>query len=311
MEIISIVAGLILLYFGGELLVTGAVNISKKLNISAIIIGMTVISLGTSAPELFVSITSGIHDAPGLAMGNIIGSNIVNILLGLGLTSVFYKIKFNFRATAREMYLMLFVTALIIIFIIISDLTYIHSIIFLTILVIHSYFLLKTAKQSPVEERELEEEFRQLNLINAILLSVIGLAMLSYGAQILVDGSIIIAKNIGVPETIIGLTIVAIGTSLPEIATCFIAAKRSHSDIIIGNIIGSNIYNILLIAGVASLINPLPSDTKLRLFDLPIMGILTLTIFLMMRQTHYMHRRSGIIFTAIFVIYIVLQYTLS
>jgi cation:H+ antiporter len=243
-----------MLCFGGNWLVTGGVTISKKLGVSQMLIGMTVVAYGTSTPELAASIAAaGQHTQ--LILGNIVGSNISNIGMVIGISAILVPLAVQKSNVKKEIPIMIGVSLLLVALSIDSIITQLEGVLLLGGLVAFTVFLYQSVKkQRKVEEEPKEKPPEKKYLLRALGLVAIGISLLWIGAWITIDNAVIIAQSFGISERIIGLTIIAIGTSLPELITSVIAIKKGHHDIGIGNIIGSNIYNVLMILGVASAI---------------------------------------------------------
>lgn len=268
MDYLYIVIGLIGLFFGGEALVRGSVRIAQRLSISPLIIGLTVVGFGTSTPELLVSVQAALRGVPDIAIGNIIGSNTANILLISGLTSVVWPIRVKAADVKRDLGFMSASALLLIPLFALGEIGRLAGLILVSGL---AAYLVWTFAMSGQDVEEAESKEVQSAIGTSLLWVAFGLAALVFGAQFLVDGAVSVARSFGVSEAFIGLTIVAVGTSLPELATSLIAAFRRRSDIAIGNIIGSNIFNVLGILGATALIAPIPVIGRFLTFDLPIM----------------------------------------
>lgn len=253
-DILFLIIGLALLYFGGEWLVRGSGSLAARLSLSPLFIGLTIVAFGTSAPELVVSLQSTLAGAPAIALGNVLGSNICNIGLILGLSAMIFPIAVHKQLIRVEIPIMLGVTALLLFFVMDGALSQFEGITFIVLLlayVVVGYFL---AKKAAVEAEDAIEVTKSVWL--DIALVGVGLALLIGGGKLLVIGAVNIARTAGLGEAVIGLTIVAFGTSLPELSTSIIAALKKRADIAVGNIVGSNILNILCILGVCSIIKP-------------------------------------------------------
>jgi cation:H+ antiporter len=259
----SLIAGLIVIILGANWLVSGSAAIAKRLNIPDLVIGLTVVAIGTSTPELTVSLASAINGKTDIAIGNVIGSNIANIFLILGVSALIYPIKVERKTQVIEIPLALL--AVILVGVSANDIwldgTYQNAIsridglfllAFMIVFLYYTFYVAQGSNETPTESIVL------LPLPKAIGLISIGLIGLFFGGQLMVDGAVQIAKMLGMSESLIGLTIVAVGTSLPELATSVVAARKGNSDIAIGNVVGSNIFNVFLILGVSALFKPLP-----------------------------------------------------
>ena len=261
MTYLMVLGGLVLLFMGGEALVRGSVSIARKLNISELVIGLTLVGFGTSVPELVTSLRAIGQGAVGIAVGNVVGSNIANILLVLGLAAVIRPILTNPKALSRDGAVMVGVTALLCALIWFDLFTRLAGFGLIGLLLAYlAYSLVADQKRDThagaMHAAEGEIVQAQYGLFVGLVIAVIGLAAVIIGARLLVDGGVSIARDFGISETIIGLTIVAVGTSLPELATTAVAAYRGKSDVALGNIIGSNIFNVLGILGVTALVQP-------------------------------------------------------
>jgi len=256
-----VLGGLILLFIGGEALVRGSVSVARKLNISELVIGLTLVGFGTSVPELVTSLRAIGQDAVGIAVGNVVGSNIANILLVLGLAAVIRPILTNPRALARDGMIMLAVTALLCALIWFDMFTRPVGIGLLGLLLAYlTYSFIadqrRGSEAAAMHAAEGEVVEAHYGLVVGLLIALGGLVGVILGARLLVDGGVVIARDLGISETVIGLTIVAVGTSLPELVTSVVAAYRGKSDVALGNIIGSNIFNVLGILGVTAIVQP-------------------------------------------------------
>lgn len=271
---ILLIAGLMLLVFAGDLLVRGAVGVAEILGIEPLIIGLTVVAFGTSAPELFVSVQAVLQGSPGLAIGNIVGSNIANVLAVLGLPAVILAFQARQPGIRRNLSVMLAFSAVLTLMILDGTLSRLEGAILFTGLCAYVWWQIHRAHKSRTAVQEdYREEIGEAphDMPRVVFYILIGLAGLPIAAQLTVVGASDIARSFGVSETAIGLTIVALGTSLPELATSFMAALRKSNAVAIGNIVGSNIFNIACIMGITALILPLPVPESIIGFDIWIM----------------------------------------
>jgi len=278
---LQVVGGFVILLIAAEAMVRGAVIIAEKLGISPIVIGMTVVAFGTSAPELVVSLNAGMNGAPGLAIGNIVGSNIANIWLILGAACLVTPILVKPDALKRDIVLLAGGSLLFMIFCLQGTLGVTAG---SALLVVFGAFLAASffrEKPDPKEVEEYKEELAELekgipkNLPLALAATVAGIVGLAYGSDLLVDGGTEIARSFGVPEAVIGLTLFAFGTSLPELAASIVAAYRGHPDVAIGNVIGSNVFNMMLVGGVVSVVTDLRVPEQVNQFDIWVMLVAT------------------------------------
>lgn len=261
MMYLFVIGGLLLLFIGGEALVRGSVSVARKLNISELVIGLTLVGFGTSVPELVTSLQAIERGAVGISVGNVVGSNIANVLLVLALAALISPILVNPQALRRDGTIMIAVTALLCALMWFDQFGRLAGFILVGLLISYLVFSLLADSQpgnaaGEMHRAEGETVETQFGLITGILIAIAGLAGVVAGANLLVTGSVSLARSFGISETVIGLTIVAVGTSLPELATSVIAAFRKRADVAIGNIIGSNIFNILGILGITALVHP-------------------------------------------------------
>ncbi|HET6516844.1 MAG TPA: calcium/sodium antiporter [Nitrosopumilaceae archaeon] len=298
--------GLAVLYFGANWFVDGSVTIAKKLRISQIVIGLTIVAFGTSAPELAVNVSAALNGIPDVVMGNIVGSNILNVGLILGLSAIVSPLLVKKVTIKKEVPIMIGVSIVLIMMSIDGVLSLIDGIILVAGVLFFVFFSYKSSKK---EEIDLEEVPAGLKLEKAnvmpksILLLGIGLSLLTVGAFLTINNAVVLAKTIGVTERIIGLTLVAVGTSLPELTTSIIAAKKGHFDLSVGNIIGSNIFNILAILGISAAIIDI-SIADETFFDYYVMLAFCLVLIPIMKTGFVISRIEGISLVAGYIAYI-------
>ncbi|MCF8466601.1 MAG: calcium/sodium antiporter [Sneathiella sp.] len=312
MMYLQVAAGLVILLVCGELLVRGSVALAEQMGVSKLVIGFTVIAFGTSAPELVVCIQAAIDGAPGIAFGNVIGSNIANILLVIGIPALIYPLVCDTRSALRDSLIMVGASAL---FMVLAWNGVIHFwqgavlVAVLAAVVLRSYF--RARREGDEGAEEALEEYEQ-NMPKSIWISLLFVAMgligLILGSRLLVDGAVIIAKIAGVSDEIIGLTLVALGTSLPELATSIIAAFRRHGDVAIGNVLGSNLFNITGIIGVTAMIEPMSAPTQILHFDLWIMLFVSLLMIPIFLSKKPVGRVLGGAFCIAYVAYVTAQF---
>jgi len=306
LDSLKILLGLILLYYGGDFLVTGSVRLSRFFKLSTFVIGATVIAFGTSAPELAVAILAALDAAPELAMGNVIGSNIANIGLVLGLTALIAPLVISPKRLKHE-YPPLFLATLIIL-LLAWDLN-IHRSEGIIMLALLALYLWRSFNQKEDFETGQEEVglFANKGISYQFVLVLFGLVGLISGAKFLVSGGVSIARMIGISEWFIGITIVAIGTSLPEIVASIMAARRGQGEMAIGNIFGSNIFNILMVLGITSVIHPLNIQEPIHP-DLNIaVGITILLLVLLLLGKYFLKKLGGIVLLSTYCLYITLK----
>jgi cation:H+ antiporter len=294
--LIQLLIGLVLLTIGAERLVHGSSSVAFKLGLSPLVIGLTVVAFGTSAPELVVSIRATLAGNSDIAIGNVIGSNIANIALILGLTALIRPMTIHFRILKVEIPLMILITLTASWFIIGDEITRIEGAILFAGLIAFIYFSIVSARSVPEEAKNLLIEEPEIDVDTPIWKSwfyvVLGLGLLVGGGELLVTGAVEIASLLGISQAVIGITIVAVGTSLPELATSAVAAFKKESDIAVGNVIGSNIFNLLCILGITGMIHPLDSS-NFGLVDLGFMLGLSILILPMMRRGFELNRWEG------------------
>lgn len=305
--------GLVILLLAGDSLVKGAVNLSLRLGVPALIVSLTIVAFGTSAPELLISIQAVLDDAPGLALGNVVGSNTANILLVLGIPALLATMHTSECNTKKTFNYMIAASLLFIALAFRGVFDWIAAVILLAAL---AYVLFDQAMEAknhrdadvpdPIDdEEEIEGVDPDLPGWRIAIFLILGLIGLPLGASLLVDNATIIAKTYGVSDTVIGLTLVAIGTSLPELATTVMAALRRQADVALGNVIGSNMFNLLAIIGIAALVDPIPVDPEFLRFDLWVMlgASILLVPFVYMRRD--ITRIWGVALSALYVTYLV------
>ncbi|MCR4376930.1 MAG: calcium/sodium antiporter [Rhodospirillales bacterium] len=312
MTYLQLLAGFALLFGGAEFLVRGAVLVASKLGLSAMLIGMTVVGFGTSAPEFVVSLNAAFDGSPGIAMGNVVGSNIANIWLILGVAALIAPVMVNTRAVIRDAMMLVGSTVLFALLCLFGIIEHIAGGILFLLLI--GYFLWVYRQErtdgaaAHLHERE-AEEFQDvpMNIWVAWGSALGGLAALVYGADLLVGSGTVLARDAGVPEEVIGLTLFAIGTSLPELAASVTAAWRGHADVAIGNIVGSNLFNTLGVAGGVAALTTLPVPEQIAGFDLWVMVVATFMLLAYLTLSVRLRRRDGALFAGIYCAYIAAQ----
>ena len=302
MDYLYLLGGIVGLFIGGEALVRGSVDIARRMAIPPLLIGLTVVGFGTSTPELLVSVDAALSGVPDIALGNVVGSNIANILLIVGLSAMVWPIRVMGDTLKRDTAVMVAAALALLPIFAMGIMGRPAGAILLAGLAAYLIWAYLSAGSAPDEE---EGAKPPATILIALLWVVAGLAALMLGARFLVDGAVSIARDLGVSEAFIGLTIVAVGTSLPELATSLIAALRRQSEIAIGNIVGSNIFNILGILGTTAMISPIPVAPRFLSFDLPIMIAVSalLTFLLVTRPT--IGRGMGLVMLIAYIAYVV------
>ena len=314
LNVLLIIVGFALLIKGADFLVSGSSKIAKKFHIPEIIIGLTIVYIGTSMPELFVSITSAVEGYSDMALGNVIGSNICNLLLILGLSSVIRPIKFQRETRIIELPLSLILT--IIFWIICFSNNFISKaegifllVLFLGFILYTIYMGLQGDKSEKKSQEVLKEERGKFFIFKNVVYIIIGIIALKYGGDFVVDNSVEIAELFNISDAIISLTILAIGTSLPELVTSVTAAIKGNSDIAIGNIIGSNIFNMLMIIGVSASIKPITYNPSYNIqMIILLIAIVFLALFPFIKPKNEMSRGNGIVYIITYIVYMVLLF---
>ena len=294
---------LVILYFGAEGLVTGAASMAKRMGLSPLVIGLTIVSIGTSAPELLVSVKAAMNGQSALSIGNVLGSNFFNVGIILGLSALIYPLSVKRQLLKLDVPVMILASLLFFVLFLDFEISRVEAFIFVLVLISYFTYMLVTSKKKQGKQTEEENDIRlSKHWILDILFIGVGLAALVYGSDMLVVNAVIIAGRLGMSEAMIGLTIVAAGTSMPELATSVVAAMKKRADIAIGNVVGSNIFNILFILGVAGLIQPI-STVEINyvdsLFNIGI-GVL---LWLFMKRSSRITRAQGTVFLGVYLLY--------
>ena len=312
LSIILIIVGFVFLIVSADLLVDGSRGIAKKFHIPEIIIGLTIVSIGTSMPELFVSITSALEGYSDMALGNIVGSNLCNLLLILGLSAILKPVTFQKETRIYEIPMCLLFTIILAIFCNtgnrISRIEAVALIILFTLFLGYTIFMGKKKSSEELENNQ-KDETKNNSTIKNLSLIILGIIGLKLGGSLAVDNAVNVANYFNVSEKIISLTILAVGTSLPELVTSVTAAIKGNSDIAIGNIIGSNIFNMLLIIGVSAIINPITYNTSYNLdFSILLISTIVLALFPFIPPKDKMSRANGVIYFLMYVAYIAILF---
>ena len=304
--------GLLLLFFGGELLVRGSVALALKMRISTLVVGMTVVSFATSAPELFVSLQAVLNDSNDIAFGNIIGSNIANIALVLGVTALIFRVKIS-EQTANLNYPFLLISSLIFgaVMFYFNGIPQEVGFLFIFLLLVFTWILISKSRKenlkSSSDEDELLKQASSDSLFKSLGFLIAGIVLLKFGADYLVEGTISIAKKFDISERIIAVTVLAIGTSIPELTTSIVAALKKENNLAVGNLIGSNIFNILAVLGVVASIKEINiADSDILSFDYVwmITIIFILGLFIYFPSKLQLSRTEGVLLLLIYISYI-------
>lgn len=315
MSFILLIIGFFFLIKGADLFVDGAASIARKFNIPSMIIGLTIVAMGTSAPEAAVSITSSLSGQNDMSVANVVGSNFFNILVVLGVSSLISKLPVQKNTIKKDTPFLLIVSGLLLVFGINKYISRIEGLILLIVFVYFLYSTVKMAKSATNLDSSSDNEIAlaesdtttQTPILKTVILSVIGILGIVIGGDMVVDSATSIATLFGMSANLVSLTIVAIGTSLPEFVTSIVAIKKGETEIAIGNVIGSNIFNILLVLGLATFISPITIST-LALIDIIFMLCITILLYLFMKKDYSLLKKHGIILVGIYIVY--MSYTI-
>ena len=305
---IKFIAGLGALYLGADVLIRGASRLARDLGVNALVIGLTVVAMGTSMPELLVAVVASVRDSGDIAIGNVIGSNVANIALILGIGALIRPIRVQMRLLVREVPIMIFASLAFYVFALDGRLSIWDGLALTAGFIAFTLYLLDGARR---ESPAIEVEYQRFvpaggNLTGHILLTVIGLAVLLVGAQMVVSGAARTAEYLGISELAIGLTVVALGTSLPELATAVAASVQDEGEILVGNVVGSNVFNLLAVLGVASLARPIPVSPAVIQVEAPVMLAVSVIVLPFVWTTLRLTRWEGIILLAAYAAFVVL-----
>ena len=298
------VIGALILYYGANLLILGSKSIAYRYKLSPIIIGITLVAFGTSLPELIVSLFAVVKDDSGIVIGNVFGSNIANIGLVLGTTAIISPIYFHYEKIRFDLFTLLFSTLITTIFIYLNGMNMYHGIFYIFLLIVYcvSLFYKNVIDDDIVNETD--------STIFSIFAKVgFGILGLSIGANFIVDSAQNIALNLGLPSVLIGMSIVALGTSLPELAASLASIKHKQEGFVIGNIIGSNLFNILLVLGLSIIVKPIPINFYNILLQLLFMVILTILLYILLRNKHGISRLDGLWILIIYILFLYFNFS--
>lgn len=322
MDVLLIVSGLVFLFFGGEALVRGSVGLAGRLGISTLLVSLVIVGFGTSAPELLVCLKAALQGSPDLALGNAVGSNIANIFLILGVAAVLKPIASGNFSIRRDTVAVIFASLILVSFSYFHEISRAGGTLMLVLLLAYLYFAYWQEKRVSaaaltqihdfqnriVEEMVEETDAGNDSALKSAGLVLAGLVMLIAGAGWLVTGASSVARSFGVSEAVIGLSLVALGTSLPELTTAFIASVKGQSDVVIGNVLGSNLFNIMGILGITAMISPLPLTGRIVEVDLWLMLGSALLLYPIVRSGHVISRTEGAIFLVFYGLYFSLMF---
>ena len=298
-----LVLGLALLAFGGDTLVSGAVCLARRLKVSPLLIGLTLVGFGTSTPELVTSLIAAVKGSDGIAVGNVVGSNIANILLVLGAAAVIRPVRVETQAFRRDGVFLGISALALVMAAVIGSIGFVMGVVLTGLLFFYvGYSYVSDKKQQYSEVPDLNRELSGESAVRSLIKTGIGIALTLLGAKLLVDNAIILARDWGISEAVIGLSVVAVGTSLPELATSVMSAVKKQSDVAFGNVVGSNIYNALFILGVTALIVPLSVSDGMR-FDIALMCVVTVLLIVIAGLKGGFTRPIGGVFLALYAAY--------
>ena len=312
--VIRFVVGLVLLVVGAELLVRGASRLATTLGISPLVVGLTVVAFGTSAPELAVGVSSALAGQPDIALGNVVGSNIANILLVLGLAALVTPVVAGLRVVRREVPLMIAASVVLWLMALSGQIDRLEGALLFAGILAYTAFLVRSSRRESAQVRsEFAAEYQAppggglRAVVSNLALATVGLVLLLLGADWIVRGATAMAAAMGIPEVVVGLTIVAIGTSLPEIATSVLAGLRGHRDIAVGIVVGSCVFNILMVLGATALVSPQPLSVSPALLavDLPLMVAAAVACLPILYTGLQVDRREGVLLLGFYVAYLV------
>lgn len=316
-NVLGLVVGGLGLFFGGSWLVKGASRLAMALGVSALIVGLTVVALGTSAPELLVSLTAALEASSDVALGNVVGSNIANIGLILAVSALITPMVLDWRVLRREIVFLLAFTIFSIIMSVDGSFSRIDGVVLVLGYIVYTAVIYRQARS---ERREIEPELTEYEAARHLTdranplieagRALLGLVTLVIGARLFVGGAVGVAREIGLSELIIGVTLVAVGTSLPELITCIIAAQRREHDIVMGNILGSNIANLLVILGIVAIIQPIPVPVSVQSIDYPVM-LFFAVLLLPMALRRRLHLWGGLALLVLYGAFILLSLSRS
>lgn len=305
-QILILIVGLAMLYGGSSLLVEGSASTATMFAVRPVIIGLTIVSLATSAPELLVSLVAAFKGSGGISLGNILGSNVINITLVLGISAIIKPVAIKKQIITIEIPYMIFISFVFWTLCMDSAIGRMDGFILIFFLIVFLIYGIATAKEKGTPDGRVSPPKKTLG--KNILFIIVGIVTLSFGANFVVREAITIANTIGLSQTFIGISVVALGTSLPELATSAVAAARGESDISVGNVVGSNLFNICLVMGTVGIFNPMAVDKGLHYFQFPFMIFICFTLGFFAYVKQAVSKTTGFLFIILFVIYIGVSY---
>jgi len=309
MTVILFLVGLGLLFLGGEVFVRAAAALGKRLHMSPMVAGLTIVAFATSAPELAISLNAAVSDLPALAIGNVIGSNICNLALILGIVTIIKPAPVRQALIRRDALVMAITTLLVPGLLLDGQLTRIEGTLLLLCILVYIALTAWHARTTRADRHPEEHSVPTLseNLLINLILAAAGVVLLVAGSRVFVDASVSIAETIGVPNAVVGLSAAALGSSLPELSASIIAARHGQPEMAVGNLIGSNVFNLLLILGATSVVQPLMMRS-VTLIDLGVMIFVTALALVLMLTRARLKRREGVVLTSVYVLYMVWLY---
>lgn len=306
LSVLLFLAGALLLYAGAEGLVRGSIILAKALGIRPIVIGLTVVAFGTSAPEFIVSLVSAIAGSSDIALGNVVGSNIANIGLILGIAALLRPVDIDTHLLSRYFPVMFVSSVLLYVFALGDSIRFFQGVFLLIGIIAFTWYLIRqNRKIQDYDSAELPVSSRddRIKIVHVVMV-IGGVGLLVSGSHLMVESGVTIARALGVSEFAIGITLVAVGTSLPELAASIVAVLKKNTGIIIGNIIGSNIFNVLFVVGGVSAIHPILVNVSARVYELPVMIAFTIILFVFMRTGFVINRTEGVVLLVVYIVFI-------
>ncbi len=313
LAVAAMVAGFVLLIKGGNWTVDSAVFLAKKFGVSSLIVGFTIVAFGTSLPELLVSVMANLDGSPGIAIGNVLGSNIANVLMVLGATAVFAPLVVSSPGIFKDLIMMIVATAILMVLMLSGEISRMAGIGMVALLAGYVFLQYRMAIKGEIETEDDTNVPDFKNKVMPYAMLALGLVSVSLGADFLVKGAKFSAAYIGVPDAVIALSVIALGTSLPELSTCIISVRKGHSDMALGNIIGSNVFNILVIMGITSIVKPIASGSfaaQLVDFDIWVTVAVSFLLMLILLAFRKIARPVGVMFILGYVVYNVYIYAI-
>jgi cation:H+ antiporter len=298
--------GLVTLTYGADVLVRGASRLAIQLGVTPLLVGLTIVAYGTSAPELVASVVAALAGHPDVAVGNVLGSNVANTGLILGGTALLAPILVARSVLRQELPLMIVATVLFGLFALRLEISRPAGFLFVTLLVLVNYLSIRWARREARDAGEGIETKGGASVRASLALTGIGLVLLLGGAHVLVGGAIALAREVGLSDFVIGVTLVAVGTSLPELATSIVAGLRKEVDLVVGNIVGSNLFNIFGALGFAAIVRPIPIDAKLLRFEFPALAVITVAMVLFLATGRKVSRFEGFLLLAAYVAFVMI-----